>query len=77
MDNHAILRGRWIRERLLGGGIPDVPITVDAMLPDEPKKTSRAHAGDSRDLLRTHEKWTLSGFRSRCSIMQAYIAPLN
>ncbi len=41
MDNHAILRGRWIRERLLGGGIPDVPITVDAMLPDEPGKTLR------------------------------------
>lgn len=41
MDNHAILRGRWIRERLLGGGIPDVPITVDAMLPDEPNKSLR------------------------------------
>ena len=41
MDNHAIHRGRWIRERLLGGGIPDVPITVDAMLPDEPGKTLR------------------------------------
>lgn len=41
MDNHAILRGRWIRERLLGGGIPDVPITVDAMLPDEPQNTLR------------------------------------
>ena len=41
MDNHAILRGRWIRERLLGGGIPDVPITVDAMLPDEPENTLR------------------------------------
>ncbi|WP_237226096.1 DUF1588 domain-containing protein [Rubinisphaera sp. JC750] len=41
MDNHAIRRGRWIRERLLGGGIPDVPITVDAMLPDEPDKTLR------------------------------------
>ena len=41
MDNHAILRGRWIRERLLGGGIPDVPITVDAMLPDEPNETLR------------------------------------
>ncbi len=41
MDNHAIHRGRWIRERLLGGGIPDVPITVDAMLPDEPKSTLR------------------------------------
>ncbi len=41
MDNHAILRGRWIRERLLGGAVPDVPITVDAMLPDEPKETLR------------------------------------
>jgi len=41
MDNHAIHRGKWIRERLLGGGIPDVPITVDAMLPDEPKNTLR------------------------------------
>lgn len=41
MDNHAIRRGRWIHERLLGGGIPDVPITVDAMLPDEPKNTLR------------------------------------
>jgi hypothetical protein len=41
MDNHAIRRGRWIRERLLGGGIPDVPITVDAMLPDEPRNTLR------------------------------------
>jgi len=41
MDNHAIHRGRWIRERLLGGGIPDVPITVDAMLPVEPESTLR------------------------------------
>jgi hypothetical protein len=41
MDNHAIRRGKWIRERLLGGGIPDVPITVDAMLPNEPDHTLR------------------------------------
>lgn len=40
-DNHAIHRGRWIRERLLGGRIPDVPITVNAMLPDEPHHTLR------------------------------------
>ena len=31
--------GIWIRERLLGGGIPDVPITVDAQLP----RRTRAH----------------------------------
>ena len=41
MDNHAILRGRWVRERLLGGAVPDVPITVDAMLPNEPNESLR------------------------------------
>ncbi len=40
-DNHAILRGKWIRERLLGGQIPDTPINVDAQLPDEPKQPLR------------------------------------
>ena len=49
MDNHAILRGRWIRERLLGGGIPDVPITVDAMLPDEPNTTLRERMRVTRE----------------------------
>lgn len=49
MDNHAIRRGRWIQERLLGGGIPDVPITVDAMLPDEPNKTLRERMRVTRE----------------------------
>ncbi|WP_145177579.1 DUF1588 domain-containing protein [Rubripirellula lacrimiformis] len=49
MDNHAIRRGRWIHERLLGGGIPDVPITVDAMLPDEPKSTLRERMRVTRE----------------------------
>ena len=49
MDNHAIRRGRWVRERLLGGGIPDVPITVDAMLPDEPNKTLRERMRVTRE----------------------------
>jgi len=40
-DNHAIHRGHWVRERLLGGKIPAVPVTVDATLPDEPEKTLR------------------------------------
>ncbi|XZE53699.1 DUF1588 domain-containing protein [Planctomycetaceae bacterium SH139] len=49
MDNHAIHRGRWVRERLLGGGIPDVPITVDAMLPDEPATTLRERMEVTRE----------------------------
>ncbi|MBM4001660.1 MAG: DUF1588 domain-containing protein [Planctomycetes bacterium] len=40
-DNHAIHRGRWIRERLLGNRILEVPITVNAMLPDEPHRGLR------------------------------------
>jgi hypothetical protein len=40
-DNHAIHRGKWIRERLLGNVVPDIPITVDAQLPDTPEKTLR------------------------------------
>ncbi len=54
MDNHAILRGRWIRERILGGGIPDVPITVDAMLPDLPQKTLR----ERMEVTRVKYCWT-------------------
>lgn len=40
-ENHAIRRGKWIRERLLGGLTPDLPITVDAQLPEAPEKTLR------------------------------------
>jgi len=40
-ENHAILRGKWVRERLLGGVVPDLPITVDAQLPVSPDKTLR------------------------------------
>jgi hypothetical protein len=40
-DNHAILRGKWIRQRLLAGQIADTPVTVDAQLPDEPDQPLR------------------------------------
>ncbi len=40
-DNHAIFRGKWVRERLLGNMVPDLPVTVDAQLPDAPEKTLR------------------------------------
>lgn len=40
-DNDVIHRGKWVRERLLGGVVPDIPITVDAQLPIAPEKTLR------------------------------------
>ncbi|MEC9002020.1 MAG: DUF1588 domain-containing protein [Planctomycetota bacterium] len=40
-DNHAIRRGLWIRTKLLGGTVPDLPITVDAQLPNDETLTLR------------------------------------
>ena len=48
-ENHAIQRGRWIREKLLGGVVPEVPVTVNAALPDEPDQTLRARMRVTRD----------------------------
>jgi hypothetical protein len=48
-DNHAIHRGRWIREKLLGGHVPEVPITVNAMLPDEPHRPLRDRMSVTRE----------------------------
>jgi hypothetical protein len=39
--NQAIQRGKWIRTKLLGGTVPDIPIGVDAQLPSDPKLTLR------------------------------------
>ncbi|MDB4749408.1 DUF1588 domain-containing protein [Rubripirellula sp.] len=36
-----IRRGKWIRERLLAGSVPDLPITVDATVPEDHHKTLR------------------------------------
>jgi len=40
-DNHPVQRGRWVREHLLGGSIPPIPITVNAQVPDEPSRPLR------------------------------------
>jgi hypothetical protein len=39
--NQAVQRGHWIRTKLLGGTVPDVPIGVNAQFPDDPKLTLR------------------------------------
>jgi cytochrome c553 len=36
-----IRRGRWIREKLLAGVVPDIPINVDAKVPEDPHKSLR------------------------------------
>ena len=39
--NDIVRRGRWVRERLLGGRVPDLPINAAAMVPDDPHHTLR------------------------------------
>ena len=40
-DNDPVKRGKWIYEHLLGGIVPDIPITVDATVPEDHDKTLR------------------------------------
>jgi len=40
-ENDPVRRGRWIRERLLGGTVPDLPIGVVAQVPNDPHRTFR------------------------------------
>lgn len=37
-----VKRGRWVREKLLAGRVPDIPITVDAVVPEDHTKTLRS-----------------------------------
>jgi len=39
--NDIVRRGRFVRERLLGGRVPDLPINAAAMVPDDPHHTLR------------------------------------
>ena len=40
-DNDPVRRGKWIREKLLAGQVLDLPITVDAQIPDDEHRTLR------------------------------------
>ncbi len=48
-DNDVVRRGRWIRERLLGGTVPDLPIGVVAQVPDDKHRTYRDRLTVTRD----------------------------
>lgn len=53
-----IRRGKWIRERLLAGVVLDVPVNVDASIPEDHHKTLRERlvATEKMECWRCHEK---------------------
>jgi len=64
VENDPVRRGKWIQERLLGGTIPDVPITVDASIPEDPHKTLRERLGvtEKEECWRCHKKMNPLGY---------------
>lgn len=59
-----IRRGKWMRERLLGGVIPDIPITVDASIPEDHTKTlrQRLQKTERDECWRCHKKMNPLGY---------------
>lgn len=59
-----IHRGKWVREKLLGGFIRDVPITVDAKVPEDPHKTLRERfaVSEAKSCWQCHEKMNPLGY---------------
>lgn len=65
LETDPIHRGKWIREKLLAGTIPDVPITVDAVIPPDHHKTLRQRMEDRTGQAycwRCHQKMDPLGF---------------
>lgn len=60
LNDHTdpIRRGKWIRERLLAGLVPNVPITVDATIPADHHKTLRERltVTEKQECWRCHEQ---------------------
>ena len=40
-ETDPVKRGRWVQEKLLAGTVPDIPITVDAVIPEDHHRTLR------------------------------------
>lgn len=65
LESDPIHRGKWVREKLLAGTIPDVPITVDAVIPPDHTKTMRQRMEiktGAEKCWRCHQKMDPLGF---------------
>jgi len=65
LETDPVHRGKWIREKLLAGTIPDVPITVDAVIPPDHQKTLRQRMENRTGAAycwRCHQKMDPLGF---------------
>ena len=64
-ETDPVIRGKWIREKLLAGTIPDIPITVEAVIPEDHHKTLRSRLAKVTEVdycWRCHERMNPLGY---------------
>jgi hypothetical protein len=64
-ETDPIHRGKWVREKLLAGTVPDVPITVDAVVPEDHHNTLRtrmAKVTEAEYCWKCHERMNPLGY---------------
>lgn len=64
-ETDPVHRGKWVREKLLAGTIPDVPISVDAVIPEDHDRTLRdrlASATETTYCWKCHESMNPLGY---------------
>ncbi len=49
-ETDPVIRGKFIREKLLAGTIPDIPITVDAVIPEDHHATLRSRLAKATEI---------------------------
>ena len=49
-ETDPVRRGKWVREKLLAGTVPDVPITVDAKIPEDHTNTLRSRLAKATEV---------------------------
>ena len=64
-ETDPVKRGKWVREKLLAGYVPDIPITVDAVIPEDHHKTLRTrlvNVTEKQECWKCHEKMNPLGY---------------
>ena len=68
-ETDPVHRGKWVREKLLAGTLPDTPISVDAVIPEHHDKTLRdrlASATETAYCWKCHEGMNPLGYAFEC-----------
>jgi hypothetical protein len=64
-ETDPVVRGKWVREKLLAGTVPDVPITVEAVIPEDHHKTLRGRLAEITEVeycWKCHERMNPLGY---------------